>query len=110
MANLPQGELQLIQNGDKTDPKIRFDGDISSANDLVLFPNPAPQKKNIHLRFNQPQKEKVEVSVFDISGKLVWKKWVSPQHISLPGFNPGMYQILVNGANTFARKRLMVRE
>ena len=108
--NLPQDELQLVKKGNQSDLAFKVDPNIFPTNTLQLFPNPAPPNGNIHLRINHSKEENVEISVFDISGKLVWKKRNIRGNISLPGLNPGIYQIVASGSNLFARKRLMVRD
>lgn len=59
----------------------------------TLFPNPA--KEYINLMLNPVPDSPVYISVFDLTGKLVYKEivthFINPGHLILKNFNPGIY-------------------
>ncbi|WP_299526285.1 YncE family protein [Winogradskyella sp.] len=74
-----------------------------SQNSITLYPNPASNNFKLNTR------EYVNVSIIDVSGRLVRQTKFVGQNISLEGLNTGMYivQLEINGKTT--TQKLMVK-
>jgi uncharacterized repeat protein (TIGR01451 family) len=105
VSNLNNGGVQSFQ----------AQSNVIAVQSLTLFPVPATDEINV--RWTTDQKEVVEISVFDINGKVVHLEQVeafkgsNTQAIDLQGFAEGMYfiQLLQNGAYQSQRFQKIVK-
>ncbi len=81
---------------------------IQEAAKMNVFPNPTESLATIHF---DGAFEKAQINVFDIMGKLVFSDNMnnSTYQLGVENFTPGIYQIVVQTANEYFVKKLIVQ-
>ena len=82
----------------------------STLNDIVIYPNPSSD--NIYVEIpNELSLQSIEISVFSIDGKMVYKQSVenssSQLEISLEDLKSGVYILELKGENTTVRNKII---
>jgi len=80
-------------------------------NNFTLYPN--PNKGNFTLNFNSNSGKDIDLSVYDISGKLIHNKTYDPtavfnEDISLNNVSAGIYLMTVNDGDKSVTKKLII--
>jgi hypothetical protein len=97
-ASVPLGggwaDMMLIKYTSPVSPVVRT-GNImqeSSLSKIILFPNPATNQITIR---NHDQKTLGSISIYDMSGKMIYKKFIGSSQtiIDVENFSAGMYYI-----------------
>jgi hypothetical protein len=81
---------------------------IQEAAKMNVFPNPTESLATIHF---DGTFEKAQINVFDIMGKLIFSDNMnnSTYQLGVENFTPGIYQIVVQTANEYFVKKLIVQ-
>lgn len=88
------------------------DATAYSANELVVFPNPA--KDQFTMQLPSEMEGKTQVSIFSISGAKVFDNEIASAsaqkhiNISVDGYLPGLYVIIVRNGDQYYRKEVAV--
>ena len=75
--------------------------------DYKIYPNPFHESVNIDIQAY----DKKHITLFDVSGKLVYSLVTSERHISIPkqNLNPGIYFLRINIKDKQIYDKLIVR-
>ena len=74
--------------------------------EIVVFPNPANER--IYIKWPDPV-EKLEVTVFDMSGKQVLNKQVEKNSVNITSLSPGFYLVRLQGANRVVFEKIFIQ-
>lgn len=85
----------------------------STANDLVLYPQPASLDSPVNVRFSSPAETEVELVITSVNGQVI-NEWVTPtqeglNEIQVPRVDlPGIYVITLSSPQFFYRRQLVI--
>lgn len=108
----PGGEEIIYIEGDMSSPLLSLDNDDLVNNSIRMFPNPASDF--VTLRFTDLQNEKMTVSLYDISGRLVMKEQKSDSQselrMNISSLSSGLYLMKIyNETGGERTKKLMIK-
>jgi hypothetical protein len=73
--------------------------------EISLFPNPT--KDIVHFFFQEVNKMGENISVYDMSGKLVWQELLRQNQIDMSSFEDGLYTIVFREKNASVSRRIV---
>ncbi len=101
----------IANNGDSSVMHFAYDlnnvlvADDSASNNITLYPNPT----NDIINFVISSEEETEISLFDLSGKFLFKKLISNKNnvINLELLNSGIYLLKIKFAKDILIKKVV---